>query len=338
MLIDGVPVNDPSQPQGPFDFSSLDLGSTQSIEVLSGPQGSLWGSDAIGGVVAITSLEPNGLRGAIEGGSLSTWRGSGAIGRSTPGYAAGLAISGFRTAGVSNADSRFGDKETDGFDEVTVNLNGRWNATDKIILDGRLRYVQSNQAYDLFSDPRFLIDRTATNTVRTATGFGRVRIKDVLGFDQEVRVDLLSLDRSYFGLFPFSAKGDQETLRWTATRQTPTWGLQLGVEHKRSAENTGDGLETRGSDGAFAIGRWTPTPAFTATASLRQDSPQGYRGQLTARVAAAYKLGNGFSLLASIGQGFKAPSIFETTYPCFECIPPGRAKNLRPGGMHSKQG
>ncbi len=54
VLIDGVPVNDPSQPQGSFNFSSLDLASTQRIEVLSGPQGALWGSDAIGGVVSIT--------------------------------------------------------------------------------------------------------------------------------------------------------------------------------------------------------------------------------------------------------------------------------------------
>jgi vitamin B12 transporter len=140
----------------------------------------------------------------------------------------------------------------------------------------------------------------------------------------------MGLDRSYFGEFPFSARGDQEVLRWSATRQTQTWGLQLGAEHKRQAENTGDGLVFRNDDGAYVIGRWTPDPRLNLTASVRQDQFQAYGGQTTARGAAALRLGEGFSLLASAGQGFKAPSVFEITYPCLECTVVGPPKGLRP--------
>jgi vitamin B12 transporter len=139
----------------------------------------------------------------------------------------------------------------------------------------------------------------------------------------------MSIDRQYFGQFPFDARGDQQVLRWAATRQAQSWGLQVGYEHKRAAENAGDGLAVRSADGAFAIGRWTPDNRFSATLSLRRDDNQGYQGQTTTRISAAYQLGGGFSVLGSAGQGFKTPSLYETTYPCFECATPGPAKGLK---------
>ena len=321
VLIDGVPVNDPSQPEGNFDFSSLDLASTQKIEVLSGPQGALWGSNAIGGVVSITSIEPNGLRLAGEAGSLDTYRQTASAGVSTSGYAAGVTYAGFRTAGVPNADEKFGNTQPDGFNDTTVNLNARYEPTDQISLDGRLRYVHAAEEYDVFDDPRDVTESEA--------GYVRARVKDVFGFDQELRVDLMGLDRSYFGDYPFSARGDQEAVRWTATHEEKAWGLELGVEHKRAAENTGGDLVTRDDDDAFVIGRWSPDARLSLTASVRQDQYQGYTGQTTARGAAAYSVGWGFSLLASAGQGYEAPSIYEITYPCLECTVAGPPKDLK---------
>ncbi|HEY9219690.1 MAG TPA: TonB-dependent receptor plug domain-containing protein, partial [Phenylobacterium sp.] len=61
VLIDGVPVNDPADPSGAFDFGALQLADIERVEVLSGPQGSLWGSDAIGGVIAFQSRELDGV-------------------------------------------------------------------------------------------------------------------------------------------------------------------------------------------------------------------------------------------------------------------------------------
>ena len=71
-IIDGVRVNDPSSPGGAFDFGTLLAGSVDRIEVLRGPNSVPWGSQAIGGVVNITTAQPTeGLqgRGSIEYGS-----------------------------------------------------------------------------------------------------------------------------------------------------------------------------------------------------------------------------------------------------------------------------
>lgn len=330
VLIDGVPVNDPTAPAGGFDASSLDLADVKQIEVLTGPQGSLWGSDAIGGVIAITSLEPNGVRVSGEGGSLMTWRETASIGRATDTYAYGLSASGFRSEGIPKADEKFGNTQPDGFNNTTVALNGRVDLTDRITLDARARYNHEATEYDVFSVPTEIYDPTANSVVDTTSGYVRLAARQVFGFDHELRVDLMGLDRQDHGEYPFSAVGSQQVYRYAAQRQTDSYGLAFGVEHKTASENTGDGVQSEESTGEYAIGRWTPDKRLNLTVSVRRDDPQHYQGQTTARAAASYRLGQGFSLNGSVGQGFKAPSIFETTYPCLECSPPGPAKGLRP--------
>ena len=330
VLVDGVPVNDPTAPAGGFDFSTLDVGDISRIEILTGPQGSLWGSDAIGGVIALTSREPSGLRAAAEGGSLATYRETASLGRSSETFAAGVSVSAFRTAGISKADVRDGNSEPDGFNNTTLALNGRVTLSDRVILDARARYNRAAVEYDGFGFKTGVADSKDNSDTDTVSGYVRVQIKRVLGFDHELRVDLMGVDRQTHGTFPFNAKGDQQIWRWSAQRQTDGYGLAFGLEHRLSGENTGNGRLTAAADSAYVIGRWTPVAKLNLTVSLRRDDPQHYAGQTTARAAIAYEVGAGFTLNGSIGQGFKAPSIFQTTYPCFECAPPGPAKNLRP--------
>ncbi len=323
VLIDGVPVNDPSAPAGGFDFSSMDLGDIRRIEVLTGPQGSLWGSDAIGGVIAFTSREPDGVRASAEAGSLATYRENASLGRSTDRYAFGLSASAQRTDGISKADERDGNRERDGFNTVTVAVNGRIALSDAITLDARARYNRAGTEYDGFGGRTGVVDSNDSSDVRTVNGYLRAAAKGVLGFDHELRADLMDLDRQYHGTFPFGAVGNQQVYRWSAQRQTTAYGLAFGVEHRQASENTGDGRQTLAANGAYAIGRWSPTMAMDLTVSLRRDDPDHYQGQTTARAAVSYRLSGGFTLNASAGQGFKAPSIYQTTYPCFECTVAG---------------
>ena len=55
VLIDGVEVNLTNDPSGVYDFSALPIDNIERIEVLRGPQSTLYGSDALAGVINIIS-------------------------------------------------------------------------------------------------------------------------------------------------------------------------------------------------------------------------------------------------------------------------------------------
>ena len=75
VLVDGIDVSDPSHPNASFDFGQLLTGDIARIEILRGPQSGLYGSDAIGGVISITTKSGSGppkVTMSVEGGSFGT--------------------------------------------------------------------------------------------------------------------------------------------------------------------------------------------------------------------------------------------------------------------------
>src|SRR5436190_21805768 len=81
VIIDGIDANDPSQ-DGVFDFGQVLTSDIAQVEVLRGPQTSLYGSDARCGVVNVVTKKGEGppqFTGRLEGGWLGTFHQSASV-------------------------------------------------------------------------------------------------------------------------------------------------------------------------------------------------------------------------------------------------------------------
>lgn len=336
VLVDGASVNDPTAPAGGFDFSGLDLADVERIEVLSGPRASLWGSDAIGGVVSITTREPDGWRAAAEAGSFGTERASGSVGVAGRQGALGASAAWYGSGGISKADVRDGATERDGFRSLTAQANARLSPSAAFSLDGKLRYNRARVQLDSFGGPTGVTDGPDRQAGHMISGYLRARIEGPLGLHQELRADGMRAERtnlSAFGgvLSPFSSDGRRLDLRWTAERTgLGPHSILAGVERETARSDTGDGPQTSRNLAAFAVWRYAPSDRVSLTASVRRDEPRDFQGVTTFRASGQLELGRGVFAGAAFGQGFRTPSIFQRAYPCPECSPPGPATGLRP--------
>lgn len=160
VVIDGVRVGDPSSPGGGFDFANLMLGSIDRIEVLRGANSLPWGSQAIGGVVSITTTDPalagegatSGRIGA-EYGARDTVRVNGqlrtvALGASQFGIGGGYV----RTDGLSNAAA---GTERDGYRQYSVNLTNRTEIGSTLVFRAFGLYADSRVDLDGFPPPTY---------------------------------------------------------------------------------------------------------------------------------------------------------------------------------------
>lgn len=74
VLLDGIVINDPSDPSARFDFSQIDLSAIESVEVYKGATSSLYGSGAIGGVIYLHSTDTKSKQGDFYLDDLMTWK------------------------------------------------------------------------------------------------------------------------------------------------------------------------------------------------------------------------------------------------------------------------
>ncbi|MCL2103100.1 MAG: TonB-dependent receptor [Syntrophorhabdaceae bacterium] len=154
VLIDGVDMNDPSSPGRGFDFSKLTVSNIDRIEILQGPQSTLYGSDAMGGVINIITKKGTGklLSGAVafEGGSYRTFTENAWIGGNNELFNYFVDISRMDTDGFSAADKRRGNTERDGYSNTTLSTRVGITPSKNFDADIILRFINVNYDIDNF--------------------------------------------------------------------------------------------------------------------------------------------------------------------------------------------
>lgn len=337
VLVDGVPVNDPAEVNGAFDFSGFELSDIERIEVLSGPQSSLWGSDAIGGVIAFTTRDIDGLAAEVEAGSFGTTRGRLAAGVSTERYGFGAWVSHFDTDGISAADAADGNPEADGFTSTTIGARGRYAVTPDVAVDGALRWTDSDADLDGFPPPTFaLADTLDTQSSEQWSGFGRLRLH-ALGLAHQFSVSASDIARETVSAFPSAFEADRQVFRWQADGSAAGVDFVVGAEREDTEGSLSTGLTRElGTSSAFATARIEPTDRLSLTGALRFDDTDDFGSKTTGRVSGAFETGAGFILSAAYGTGFKAPSISQAV--CDFCFSAQSFPVLRPETAEGYEG
>src|SRR5436305_2416126 len=153
-LIDGVPVNDPTGIGGTFDIRMFPLEQIERIEILKGSQSTLYGSNAIAGVINIITRKAESMQttgnGSISYGSYNTFKGNAGFNRKGKLIDYSLNYQYISSDGISEAKDTTGaaNFDKDGFIRQAFQANAGVHITDNIKVSPFFRYSQFTGGYD----------------------------------------------------------------------------------------------------------------------------------------------------------------------------------------------
>lgn len=326
ILIDGVRINDPSTPGGTAHVTDLITTGVQRVEVLRGPQSTLYGSHAIGGVVnIITQQGEPGLRGEalVEGGSFDSWRAAGTVAGGTEKVQGSLSASFYDTDGVSAADKDDGNTEKDGYRNWGLLGSVGAELADNLRLDLKGLYNNGRAEYDGFPPPLYTFADTDNNSrnelysgyagLTLGTPEGRMTNRLAVGFSRTDREDFEGDVKTN------DTRGQNRRFEYQGVvRVTEAAELTFGAETERTKiRNIGQwDLEPLKAavdmHSLYAQGQATLLENLTLTAGVRYDDHDTFGDHTSFRVAGAYQVPQTDTLLrANWGEGFKAPTLYQ---------------------------
>ncbi len=333
VLIDGVKLNDPSGTGGGYNFANLMVGDVARIEVLRGAHSTLWGSQAIGGVVNIITRDPAKAFEAsadLEGGSYGTAYGRLGLGgkgerlvwRAAGGY--------LTTDGVSGFNKARGGREADGYRNLGGNAKATLLVTDQLSIDLRGVYSRGRAEVDGFPAPVFAFaDTNEYGVTREWIAYGGLNLSLLDGrFTSRLAAAFTDTARKNTNpaqavtTTTFDAAGKNRRFEYQGVWEfAPTLRAVFGAETERSEFRTASpsaanprpvpGTRKATIDGVYGQLTGTVVPGLTLTGGLRYDDHNEFGGNTVGQASAAWVVGEATVLRASFGQGFKAPTLYQ---------------------------
>ncbi|HVV26647.1 MAG TPA: TonB-dependent receptor [Rhizomicrobium sp.] len=326
VLIDGVQMSDPSSTDNSYDFGNLLVGDTARIEILRGSASTLYGSQAIGGVINIVSATPDreGLSGDLqgEGGSLSTGLVRGGISGKFDKLTFRLAGGFYTTDSVSTFDSHFGGRETDPYRNQALSGRAAYAFTPDISLDVRAFYTNGKTNYDGFPPPQFVFaDEGDYGTNQQFVGYAGLnvalldgRLKNRLDYQATAtdRADYIDTGTSVTRTGRYS--GDNRRLEYQGNFAIADgYSAVFGFQNENSSIASPEPAHAHTWLNSYYLQLTGEViDGLTLTAGGREDDHKTFGGHFTGELSAAYDLKEtGTIFRASWGQGFKAPSLYQ---------------------------
>lgn len=339
VLLDGVPINDPSTANGGFNFGNELLGDLERIEVLRGPASALYGSSAIGGVINLVTRQAPADRqaqvfGEAAGGSQDTLRGVAGVTGTIGAWDYMTAIQGLSTRGSNVVAPRFSQNRTserDGFRSGAATARLGVTPTHGVRLEGLLRWRENDLKFDNVpnDDPNYdgndrrwygqlrgqavMFDGVWTSALRLAQiddrrrytnlpdTFSRASTDDLFRGTRQV-IDFNNIIRLP-DLGPITAS----SLVLGLTQQNDSIDQQSGSASFRTLTDA-----SATTNAAYTAWQFRVAQRLDVAAGLRQDRNSDFDEATTWRLGGVLAVPEVSSRIkASAGSGFLAPSLFQ---------------------------
>ena len=309
LLVDGIRVNDANTSAGSF-LGGADLSGLGRLEIVRGPQSTLYGGAAIGGVVSLDAARGEGrARGGadIEGGSFESWRGR----LSARGQTGALGVAASITVNGTENQRRPND-----WDQRTQLIRADYRVGRRLEAGATFRGLQ--QTYTSPGDLR-TTNTTPEGTTTFENQLATVWVEAMPHQRWRSRLTVGGQEQYTRGTgrfnggdeFSFALDNSRRVLDWQNTLQVDARATLIAGINREWSTATSDGasLDER-LFGVYGEAALSPLPPLSLTAGVRSDNYNTFADAVTWRATGAWRIeSSGTKLRASYGTGFMPPSL-----------------------------
>lgn len=331
-LINGVRVGSATLGSTPIEL--VDPQQIERIEIVRGPKSSLYGSDALGGVINIITRKANAAQPIsirASAGNNKTREASISAGQQWHQLSASFTASTISTDGFDNTESTLPPhQDDDGMEQDTFGLNLAYTPVQALTLSLNYKYSDSETEYDTdctdsTTFASILCSPYSETTVEVAQLAGAWQINKVWNSrlsvshsknESEEFADEIDITTTFSGGI-FDTK--KQEANWQNDFQLAgSTVLSIGYDYlnEKVSGSTAYDVSERENDAVYLQLQWRHN-GFSSNLGARSDDNEQFGSHDTYTATFGYEFSHGFKVIASYGEAFKAPTFNDLYYPDF---------------------
>ena len=320
VLIDGVKIG--SATVGLAPFQNLPVETIERIEIVRGPQSSLYGSEAIGGVIQIFTRRGGGEITpffSVGGGADDTWTATAGVSGGGDNGWFNVTATTLDTDAFNACDGSFTagcftiEPDEDGYDNTSIQARGGYRFSNQLEAELFALRSRGDHEFDgVFSNESSYMSRLlGGKVIFSPSEWWQLTLNGGRSWDNSVNF------KDGIRSSHFKTRRDSVSLQNDLTL-TDSGLLTVGADYQNDEINSSNAYteDTRDNTGLFAQYQHRGT-RFDGRVAVRHDDNEQFGNQTTGSVAVGIKLTSALRVTASHGTAFKAPTFNELYFPLF---------------------